>query len=215
MEENKKIETIDNIDAIVQNEEESSFDFRTIFTMVVLNWQWFLLSILICVFSAMIYLRYTTPVYQVSVKMLIKDEDNRRRSTQMLSNMRDFGFISNSTGIENEIEILQSKILAEEVVKNLKLYTEYYSDGRIKKVLMYQTQPINVDIDPLSLSKMDDTLKIVNMSITREKSKYVVNGTVQAGNGEREFSTSFTTMPAARKISAGTLTFTSIAGRKM
>ena len=215
MEENKKIETIDNIDAIVQNEEESSFDFRTIFTMVVLNWQWFLLSILICVFSAMIYLRYTTPVYQVSVKMLIKDEDNRRRSTQMLSNMRDFGFISNSTGIENEIEILQSKILAEEVVKNLKLYTEYYSDGRIKKVLMYQTQPINVDIDPLSLSKMDDTLKIVNMSITREKSKYVVNGTVQAGNVEREFSTSFTTMPAARKISAGTLTFTSIAGRKM
>lgn len=215
MEENKKIETIDNIDAIVQNEEESSFDFRTIFTMVVLNWQWFLLSILICVFSAMIYLRYTTPVYQVSVKMLIKDEDNRRRSTQMLSNMRDFGFISNSTGIENEIEILQSKILAEEVVKNLKLYTEYYSDGRIKKVLMYQTQPINVDIDPLSLSKMDDTLKIVNMSITREKSKYVVNGTVQAGNSEREFSTSFTTMPAARKISAGTLTFTSIAGRKM
>lgn len=215
MEENKKIETIDNIDAIVQNEEESSFDFRTIFTMVVLNWQWFLLSILICVFSSMIYLRYTTPVYQVSVKMLIKDEDNRRRSTQMLSNMRDFGFISNSTGIENEIEILQSKILAEEVVKNLKLYTEYYSDGRIKKVLMYQTQPINVDIDPLSLSKMDDTLKIINMSITREKSKYVVNGTVQAGNGEREFSTSFTTMPAARKISAGTLTFTSIAGRKM
>ena len=215
MEENKKIETIDNIDAIVQNEEESSFDFRTIFTMVVLNWQWFLLSILICVFSAMIYLRYTTPVYQVSVKMLIKDEENRRPSSQMLSNMRDFGFISNSTGIENEIEILQSKILAEEVVKNLKLYTEYYSDGRIKKVLMYQTQPINVDIDPLSLSKMDDTLKIVNMSITREKSKYVVNGTVQAGNGEREFSTSFTTMPAARKISAGTLTFTSIAGRKM
>ena len=215
MEENKKIETIDNIDAIVQNEEESSFDFRTIFTMVVLNWQWFLLSILICVFSAMIYLRYTTPVYQVSVKMLIKDEENRRPSSQMLSNMRDFGFISNSTGIENEIEILQSKILAEEVVKNLKLYTEYYSDGRIKKVLMYQTQPINVDIDPLSLSKMDDTLKIVNMSITREKSKYVVNGTVQAGNSEREFSTSFTTMPAARKISAGTLTFTSIAGRKM
>ena len=215
MEENKKIETIDNIDAIVQNEEESSFDFRTIFTMVVLNWQWFLLSILICVFSAMIYLRYTTPVYQVSVKMLIKDEENRRPSSQMLSNMRDFGFISNSTGIENEIEILQSKILAEEVVKNLKLYTEYYSDGRIKKVLMYQTQPINVDIDPLSLSKMDDTLKIVNMSITREKSKYVVNGTVQAGNVEREFSTSFTTMPAARKISAGTLTFTSIAGRKM
>ncbi len=43
MEENKKIETVDNVDVVVQNEEENSFDIRTIFTMVILNWQWFVL----------------------------------------------------------------------------------------------------------------------------------------------------------------------------
>ena len=109
MEENKKIETVDNVDVVVQNEEENSFDIRTIFTMVILNWQWFVLSLLIFIFGALIYLRYTTPVYQVSVKMLIKDEDTRRRSSSQLANMRDFGFMTNSTGIENEVEILQSK----------------------------------------------------------------------------------------------------------
>jgi uncharacterized protein involved in exopolysaccharide biosynthesis len=94
MEEKKKVETVENVDVpMQQEEEESSFDFRAIFTMVVLNWQWFVLSILICVFAAMIYLRYTTPVYTVSLKMLIKDEDNRRRSNQMLANMKDFGFM--------------------------------------------------------------------------------------------------------------------------
>lgn len=218
MEENKKIEHIENNDAVVaQNGEESSFDFRTIFTMVVLNWQWFLLSILICLFSALIYLRYTSPVYSVSAKMLIKDEDQRRRNTnQMLANMRDFGVITNSAGIENEIEVLQSRILAEEVVKNLKIYTDYYSDGRIKKQLMYKTQPINVDIDPLSLSKMDDTLKTIKLTITREGNKYLVNGKILEQKGVREFATSFTSMPAARKLaSAGTLTFTSNPGREL
>ena len=217
MEENKKVETVENIDPIVQNEEESSFDFRTIFTMVVLNWQWFVLSILIFFFGAMIYLRYTTPVYQVSVKMLIKDEDSRnRRSNQMLANMKDLGFMSNSNGIENEIEILQSKILAEEAVKNLKIYTDYYSDGRVKKVFMYKTQPINVDIDPLSLGKMDDTLRIINMTITKEAKEYKVKGMVVGPqNQEHPFETSFNAFPSVRKISAGTLTFTKGPGKQL
>ncbi len=217
MEENKKVETVENIDPIVQNEEESSFDFRTIFTMVVLNWQWFVLSILIFFFGAMIYLRYTTPVYQVSVKMLIKDEDSRsRRSNQMLSNMKDLGFMTNSNGIENEIEILQSKILAEEAVKNLKIYTDYYSDGRVKKVFMYKTQPVNVDIDPLSLGKMDDTLRIINMTITKEAKEYKVKGMVVGPqNQEYPFETSFNAFPSVRKISAGTLTFTKGPGKQL
>ena len=215
MEENKKIETVDNVDVVVQNEEENSFDIRTIFTMVILNWQWFVLSLLIFIFGAFIYLRYKTPVYSVSCKMLIKDEDNRRRSNQMLANMKDLGFMSNSAGIENEVEILKSKILAEEAVRNLKIYTDYYSDGRVKKNFMYLTQPVSVDIDPLSLSKMDDTLRTVKMTITKESKRYLVQGVVLSPNGgERDFETSFTSLPAARKISVGTLTFTANEGKK-
>ena len=79
MEESKKMELVDGVLKQAQ-EEESSFDIRTIFTFVVLNWQWFILSMFIFVCGALIYLRYTTPVYQLSVKMLIKDENNNRRS---------------------------------------------------------------------------------------------------------------------------------------
>ena len=89
-------------------EEEGGFQLKELWTIVVLNWQWFVLSLLIFVFGAFIYLRYKTPVYSVSCKMLIKDEDNRRRSNQMLANMKDLGFMSNSAGIENEVEILKS-----------------------------------------------------------------------------------------------------------
>ena len=105
-------------------DEQSMFSFQNIFAVLVLNWQWFLLSLFICLCGALIYLRYASPVFQVSAKMLIKDEDNRRRSSanQMLANMQDFGFMSNSAGIENEMEILKSRVLARDAVNDLKLY---------------------------------------------------------------------------------------------
>ena len=86
-------------------EEQSVFSFQNLFAMLVLNWQWFLLSLFICVCGALIYLRYATPTYKVSAKMLIKDENNNRRSgvNQMLANMQDFGFMTNSAGIDNEV----------------------------------------------------------------------------------------------------------------
>ena len=138
MEENKKYDAKqEELEIRNQKEEEASFDIKTIFTLVVLNWQWFLLSMFIFVCGSLIYLRYADPVYQVSAKMLIKEEQSSRgRAGQMLANMQDFGFISNSEGIQNEVEVLQSHILAREAVKSLKLYTTYMSDGLFKKQLI-------------------------------------------------------------------------------
>ena len=217
MEENNKKEKVESIDSVIaNNEEESSFDFRAIYTAVVLNWQWFVLSIFICVCGALIYLRYKTPIYQVSVKMMIKEENGRsRNANRMLTNMMDWGNIANSNGLENEMEILHSKILAEEVVKNLKLYTEYYTDGRVMQQLMYLTQPITVDIDPLSLSKMNENGKSIKIKITRKGKKYLVEGTIFEGGLLKEFKTDFMSMPAARKLSAGTLTFTAAPGKNL
>ena len=55
MEENK---TFDSVTENVPKEEGTSFDIRTIFTLLVLNWPWFLVSLVICTLSAFLYLRY-------------------------------------------------------------------------------------------------------------------------------------------------------------
>lgn len=202
MEDNQKKNIADNILDQTQ-EEESSFNIGTIITMLVLNWQWFLLSIFIFVCGASIYLRYKTPVYQMSVKMLIKDENNSRRTNgQVLANMQDFGIISNTAGFENEIEILHSSLLAREVVKDLKLYTEYRHDGHIKKTLAYKYQPINVDLDPESLNKLDNTHGSITLKLEKEANTYHVEDMMG------EFSGSFKTMPVSFNTSYGTLTFT-------
>ena len=199
MEENKALDTIlEN----VPKEEESSFDIKTIFTLLVLNWPWFLVSLIICVLSAWLYLRYQPAVYEMSTKMLIKDEiNNRRGSNQALANMADFGIISNSAGIDNEIEILKSRILAYEVVKDLKLYVEYRNKGRITKQLVYKTQPIIVDMAPEDLAELDKYKMSFGMTLTKDDDTYHVVGT------NNEFEATFTSLPASVETPYGTVTF--------
>lgn len=218
MENKNKIEATENVGSNIQ-EEGSSFDFRTIFTMFILNWQWFALSVFIFLCGAFIYLRYKSPVYQVSAKILIKDDNNKSPGgggSDMLSNMQDLGFMSNSNGIDNEIEILNSHLLAREAVRDLKLYVSYKQEGSLKDQLIYKTQPINVDIDPSSLNKMDDRNKLVRvqavkMKIEKDGNKYNVTGIVYTNlkeDEERPFEVSFSSLPAVVKTYAGVLTFT-------
>ena len=56
-----------------EQEERSFFNFRSLFETFILNWQWFALSLIICLGVAAIYLRYTTPQYRATAKMLIKE----------------------------------------------------------------------------------------------------------------------------------------------
>ena len=94
---------------------------------------------------AAIYLRYTTPTYQTVAKLLIKDqEDNKKSGIKYSSNL---GIISNSEGIDNEIEILGSRSVAQDAVRDLKLYVNYTTKGRLKTITLYRDQPLNVDVD--------------------------------------------------------------------
>ena len=208
---------------ILKDEESGNniFSFQNIFAMLVLNWQWFLLSLFICVCGALIYLRYAKPVYQVSAKMLIKDEDNRHLNSanQMLANMQDFGFMSNSAGIENEMEILQSRILARDAVAGLKLYVQYYSFGRLSKQVVYGSQPVCVDVDSAALNQWDRELlegaKSISMVITRKGDSYEVKGeTLYRNEPKGEFSTTITKLPASIKTEYGVLTLTQNGNKK-
>lgn len=169
MEEIKNLE----LESIQENEEKSSFDFAVIYTTLILNWKWFVLSLIICLGAAHIYLRYATPIYQAAAKLLIKEEQNGRRGNSIQSSA-NLGIISNSNGIDNEMEILKSRTLAQQAVYDLKLYTTYRHEGRIKDHLIYGEQEVNVDMDYEHLKKLNAPM---NFKITREGRNYHVVGT--------------------------------------
>ena len=131
----------------LQKEEESSiFSLANLWTIVVLNWQWILLSTFIALSLAFLYLRYTSPVYNSAMKVLIKDDDGRKRSMSGQMNLESMGIFSNSNGFDNELEILNSTNVNSRVVKSLKLYVSYAIQGRVRKQEQYQNNPIIVDM---------------------------------------------------------------------
>ena len=222
MSDEKKI-TLEELEDLLEEEAggagRSRLNFQTIFAALVLNWHWFLLSIIICFCSALIYLRYADPVYEVSARMLIKDESKSKNATQMLASVEDLGFLTNSTGIDNEVEVLQSRILLRDVVKDLKLYTEYRSEGRVKKTIIYATQPINVDLDPIHLDSLDFNLlektQWLNIKIERENNVYMFSGTVMENNNEgKSFQRSIKSLPDTIQTDLGTLTITANVNRE-
>ena len=208
MEENKNLQT-----SPVQAEqpEKSAFDFQTIYTMLVLNWKWFVLSVILCLGCGAIYLRYKTPTFQAQAKMLIKDDESNNRATgkSTLLTASNLGFMTNSAGIDNEMEILTSLSIAQQAVRDLKLYATYKAKGKIKDQLMYKTEPVFVDLDPGHLEKLIYPIKLV---ITRDGNEYKVKGQYTASAFEEtektvyEIEKTLNGLPARISTRVGTIT---------
>ena len=197
----------------------SFFDFAALYRTIILNWYWFVLSLIIFGGIGAIYLRYTTPLYQSTAKLLIKDDDNgSSRRGSSLQNITNLGTISNSAGIDNEMEILSSHSIAEDAIRDLKLYVNYTTEGKVKDVITYRDQPLVVDIDAAHLDRLN---RPINLNITKKGSSFVVNGTYSVPtdeeNSEGPFSINkkFTSLPATIPTRAGFITINSNNGRTL
>ena len=197
----------------------SFFDFAALYRTIILNWYWFVLSLIIFGGIGAIYLRYTTPLYQSTAKLLIKDDDNgSSRRGSSLQNITNLGTISNSAGIDNEMEILSSHSIAEDAIRDLKLYVNYTTEGKVKDVITYRDQSLVVDIDAAHLDRLN---RPINLNITKNGSSFVVNGTYSVPtdeeNSEGPFSINkkFTSLPATIPTRAGIITINSNNGRTL
>ena len=210
MEENKNLE----MESIQENEEKSSFDFATIYTALILNWKWFVLSLIICMGAAHIYLRYATPIYQSAAKLLIKDDEGSgsRRGGNSIQSATNLGIISNSNGIDNEMEILKSRTLAQQAVYDLKLYVNYRHEGKLKDHVLYGDQEVNIDMDLEHLKKLNAPM---NLKITREGRNYHVTGSYYVPIDNNSFKPeavnidkTFSALPATIGTRVGVVRFT-------
>jgi len=213
MEENKNYELED----LQEQEEQSALDFQTIYSTLILNWKWSLLSIVLCCALAVAYVKLAPKVFQSSTKILIKDDESKKSggaagaAAAAMSNL-SLGFMSSSNGIDNETEILNSRFLVQQTIKNLKLYAEYKHGGMLVDTLIYAKQEVNVDMDTTSLKQLNAPMKL---TITREGDIYHVKGKyfkpIDAETFEKapyEINKTLAKLPAQIRTKAGTLTLT-------
>jgi capsular exopolysaccharide synthesis family protein len=101
------------------------------------HWKWFLIMVIIAIAGAHLYLRYVTPIYSTQAKILLKDEKGNSGFSE-LSALEDLGILSGSGNkIADQIEILNSRRLMKEVVKELGIHIQYFKQGNVKDMESY------------------------------------------------------------------------------
>ena len=184
-----------------QSEEQNNI--QEILFRYLIHWPWFVVSVIICVACAWGYLRLTTPVYNITATVLIKD-DKKGGGASMSSELEKMGldgFVSSSNNVDNEIEVLRSKSLAREVVNNLGLFVTYMDEDRFPKRDLYRTSPVLVSLTPQEADKLPQTME-VGMSL-----QSVGTMDVQIRVGKKEYRKRFEKLPAVFPTDEGTVAF--------
>jgi len=112
-------------------------------------WPLFIFSVIACLFAAWFYLRTTAPQYEINASIMLKEEKESRSEDVINS----FNQVDGKKVVDNEIEILKSKSLMMDVVKNLALYASFYESHDMVPKSAYSTSPIVLEaINPEKLA---------------------------------------------------------------
>lgn len=123
----------------------SSFDFKRLLGTLVSNWYWFVLSLSITITAGFLYLRYTTPKFQILSSILI-DENQNNIAKNVLSKI-DPEKDKSQVNLFNEKVILQSQDLIAKVIDSLGLNVRYWAIGRVKETEIFYECPIKIVFD--------------------------------------------------------------------
>ena len=111
------------------------------------------------------------------------------------------GFVSSSGNVDNEIEVLRSKSLSEEVVNNLGLFVTYMDEDELPKKELYQTSPVLVSLTPQEADKLPGRMEV---AMTLQPTGVM---DVQMKVGDKEYRKEFEKLPAVFPTDEGTVAF--------
>ena len=123
---------------------DDSADLKSTILIYFKHWKWFLLSAVVFIFLAFIYIRYTIPEYRITSQIQIVQDKN---SPNELSIFNDLDLFSGSSRqVEDEIQILGSRSNFIDVVRQLGTNIRIVNIGNIISSEVYGNQPFNINV---------------------------------------------------------------------
>ncbi|GAG65759.1 unnamed protein product, partial [marine sediment metagenome] len=135
--------------------------------MILFNWYWFALSLFIAISAAYIVNRYTTPVYNISASVIVRDDARGSMGStgaeQFIQGMEMFRTQKN---VQNEMGILKSYNLANKTIQELDFGITYVKIGRsqVKKTWLYNQCPFEVILDSSKYTRKNFPVNIMILS---------------------------------------------------
>lgn len=130
-------------------------------------WPLFIVMLLLGVAFAYVYIRYKVPIYEANASILIKDERKGADESKALETLNLF---RTNKIVENEIEMIRSRTLLKNVVRNLRLYAPVYEEGQVNVVPAFLKTPVEVEV-----MNPDSLIEAEKVYFSFDKVKQVVN----------------------------------------
>ena len=121
--------------------------FRKLINNYLPFWPLFVITTSICVAIAFLDLRSQVPVYVAAAKVLLKDPQKGGGDSKVLDALNIF---SEKKIVDNEIVVLRSPDIMQEVVKQLNLYSIVYNKGNVRTEELYKE---NSPMDFIAVNK--------------------------------------------------------------
>jgi len=149
---------------------------------------WIIISLALALTLAWVKLRYSTPIYNVAGKLLVKDKNPYGNRGEKFSNI--FALPDDNSNINNEIEIIKSRSLAARTVRGLGFQKQYYIKGKIRTSVVHPSDmPFKWVINDItdSANAISFMVKIISnnqFQLNGELTNYSFNQPIKKGNIE-------------------------------
>ncbi|MGF7081520.1 GumC family protein [Mucilaginibacter sp. UYCu711] len=149
-------------------------------------WPLFLCLALISISGTWLYLQFTTPLYQTTSRLLIRDD---KKDNQDSKSMESLDVISPKRSVDNEVEVIKSRDLIRQVVNDLGLYAPIYQVGKLRDRLAYTSSPIVIKSNDTHGTKRSNKIKFYfdGKSVIIDQKKYPLNKLVITPYGDLKF----------------------------
>ena len=144
--------------------EQNSINLRDIVFLVLNNWYWFVISVVVCLGVAALVYKTQPKTFTASGTILVRDNGNKvsYTSRNMDQIMNSMGWDNSNLSLENEIYMLRSSSLMAQVVQRLNMH--YYCNRKdmFRKVTYYQDAPVELTVHDLR----EDRLPQLDLRVT-------------------------------------------------
>ncbi|MFK7833411.1 MAG: GumC family protein [Winogradskyella sp.] len=152
--------------------ESATTDVKQKVELFLSYWKLIFLCAIIAILLGFSYLRYATYQYKASATIKIRDE----KQATKLPSIEDFSaeglFAQGTDKIKDEIKIIQSRTIAENIIKTLGLNIRCFAEGKIKEKELYENPPIKI-----SFFKSDSIISKIKATIfikVKSKTEFIL-----------------------------------------
>ena len=190
--------------------EDREINLYAVFFKYMVYWPWFVASVLACCIGMYVFLRYQTPVYNVTSSVLIKEDEKKgANAASGLAAIQDLGMLSMTSNFDNEVEILRSRTLIKKVVSDMGLYIDMEESNALGfNPPLYKNSPVNVFITPEEADRLVAPVEL-RMRYTKEGQLTVrAEYKIDKEGDEETMEQGFDRLPAILPTPVGVFSFT-------